>query len=809
MNKYLKSHSTSERLNILSELTNDGEHLALDLVHDLFELDLDEAEKIALLRSLDKSHFLFHEDFVTRAIFKYNQNIASSALWEWANNTDCILWYRAQLLGSQPHVSQRIKFTLLDVAHNFPSYEIIEKLSKLDHIDEYSEAYLSLLYTRALEWNISSAPLLKVAKDTINSYAKENKPTSKHIPDLCYFVLKYEPKFFQKLKNKNIFLSSMTDLIDDTKFSKKLESFHGLNFSSDSEEKIKNSWPNRWQREDIKEEALRTAIINIFERDLNKLSASLAEYLSGVGSQKLYDSVSKIENEEVFCKAISAAYNYFSNKDRTKAQALINNMAAVNPDILNKIPKLIAVEVPSHEISENLKKIRKERKRIKSSSDFTDTNYLENFFSNASEESADANRKIFFNSAFRNMKEKEIEGKGFWSLALKNWESPDIEDLDSLSEMSRQGNFYTQHCYLSVLSKFVNEDKAALKLLDFIRSDEPAIIRAVINALAKINTPRSHMELIAFITRPNTTLDLKMHIISMLSEMDLSNLQRELRAALNDINEDDSEQYVIEVKDSLRNLLTIEVHEDDFKGTELPASNTEELDKSLSRKIDNYSSLLSSEAKRALRTAEFFQLSVESSKGIETIDLSPAIDMQYKALEISFREHFEKATLDLIKSGVLQEKLDLIGYARPIPKAMEEFERYLGSLPIIKEIPFFSKFKLRKMLRGICQYKPGKRFTLDGLKAFALFFICFSRKECKYGLENLFPIPNWDEKLLFEYCTKLHVFQDFRNRAAHEGFHPSASNDLDGIWTRTIDIIEGMDDLRKQVNEIKKGQDAS
>ena len=113
------------------------------------------------------------------------------------------------------------------------------------------------------------------------------------------------------------------------------------------------------------------------------------------------------------------------------------------------------------------------------------------------------------------------------------------------------------------------------------------------------------------------------------------------------------------------------------------------------------------------------------------------------------------------------------------------------------------------MLRGICQYKPGKRFTLDGLKAFALFFICFSRDECKYGLENLFPIPKWDEKLLFEYCTKLHVFQDFRNRAAHEGFHPSASNDLDGIWKRTVDIIEGMDDLRKQVNELKKSQDAS
>ena len=140
---------------------------------------------------------------------------------------------------------------------------------------------------------------------------------------------------------------------------------------------------------------------------------------------------------------------------------------------------------------------------------------------------------------------------------------------------------------------------------------------------------------------------------------------------------------------------------------------------------------------------------------------------------------------------------------------MEKFEKHLESLDIIKEIPFFSKFKLRKMLRGICQYRPGKRFTLDGLKAFALFFICFSRKDTKYGLENLFEIPGWDDEKLLNYCKELHIFQDFRNRAAHEGFHPSASNDLDGIWERTIEIIKGMDEIRHAINGKKENQDAS
>jgi hypothetical protein len=110
----------------------------------------------------------------------------------------------------------------------------------------------------------------------------------------------------------------------------------------------------------------------------------------------------------------------------------------------------------------------------------------------------------------------------------------------------------------------------------------------------------------------------------------------------------------------------------------------------------------------------------------------------------------------------------------------------------VREIPFFSKFKLRKMLRAICQFRPGKRFTLDGLKAFALFFLCFSRQECRYGLAHMFPIGLAGDRELFEFVKALHTFQDFRNRAAHEGFHPDAANDMDGIWSTTAQIVQTM-----------------
>ena len=164
--------------------------------------------------------------------------------------------------------------------------------------------------------------------------------------------------------------------------------------------------------------------------------------------------------------------------------------------------------------------------------------------------------------------------------------------------------------------------------------------------------------------------------------------------------------------------------------------------------------------------------------------------MQYKALELYFRELFEDVAMRLIQSGKLQRRLDVIGYARPIPPSMDKFEHYLARLPVVADIPFFSKFKLRKMLRAISQYRPGRRFTLDGLKAFALFFLCFGRKQCDAGLAGLLDLGFKKDEDLYYFAKELHVMQDFRNRAAHEGFHPDASSDIEGIWRATAEIIQ-------------------
>ena len=332
----------------------------------------------------------------------------------------------------------------------------------------------------------------------------------------------------------------------------------------------------------------------------------------------------------------------------------------------------------------------------------------------------------------------------------------------------------------------------------------------IVRALGDIDTGRSLQELIAVITRPNATVGIQQDAVSILSRKDVSSLQKELKAAVQDLRIPvDPDSPLAEIREQLAGMIQTQAPKmapTSTPGQPIPMSAVQlsdtSLDDELSRMIPHYREL-SSEVRRALRTALFFNHTITGSEAANAIDLSPLIDMQYKAMELLFRESFEDAVTQSLHRGGIQRKLDVIGYARPIPQAMDEFENYIANLPMVREIPFFSKFKLRKMLRAICQFQPGRRFTLDGLKAFGLFFLCFGRNQCQFGLGNMFHIGAKDDLELAEFCKELHVFQDFRNRAAHEGFHPSASNDIQGIWRTTALIVQWAFRIRSVLNASK------
>lgn len=804
--QYLNSPSTDERMRFLKALAQAGELLPFSIVRDLMFAPLDPIEHIELLDNCDTSDKLAFEDLVTRGIYHWHPNVSSKALRYWAERTDCLLWHRTIPISEEKQLSQRLSYTLLDLAWHSGGLKIIEAFSKTEDLENMSPAFIALLYQRALTWSHLEQTLIDTGIEHFKRMNEIGYKADKVIPYIISYFLKFRPSAL----DQQIFVGSQgniwMDIIKNLKKGalgkvnqKRLEkTIKSCQDNPSKMEKFFLEWPSIWNRSYLEDHVLHQAINLIAHHKITHApdGNEIHMIFGGIGSELLTKSLQTIENTDAFGHGCKFLGNLLcldhKNLIVEEVRSRVRNSEQPLP-ILQSIPQNYRIKISERTKGSLFDHILREQDQFLSSVDEINS-YTFSFKPHTNCQEEDLSRQNFIKLRSGEIETVTEDTKSIWNIMGRSWIDPKNESLEEISKKARQSPAVFQLFYIETLGRFEGNDKAALKLLDFIRSDDINVIRLVIQALSSINTQRSLQELVSFLTRPNVNIELQMDIVQILSSKDLSQLQSELRSALDDLYSHTFEQGCWELKANIRDLIHIPATDSESQNlsiTTTPLTTGLDLDSFLEEKIANYT-LLSGEAKRALRTAQFFHSQVENAGDLTTIDLSPAIDMQYKALELSFRESFEAECKKIIQHGSLQRKLDIIGYARPIPPAMEEFESYIENLPIIKTIPFFSRFKLRKMLRALCQYRKGKRFTLDGLKAFGLFFICFSRKECKYGLANVFPITRMDDETLAEFVKSLHMFQDFRNRAAHEGFHPDASNDLEGIWQSTTSIIDYM-----------------
>ncbi len=88
-----------------------------------------------------------------------------------------------------------------------------------------------------------------------------------------------------------------------------------------------------------------------------------------------------------------------------------------------------------------------------------------------------------------------------------------------------------------------------------------------------------------------------------------------------------------------------------------------------------------------------------------------ALGLQYKAVETLFRQELQAKFVAAIAdpSGIFQRKLDLIGYGRGGRTRVEAFEAYLAGLPIVRDIPQFSGYKLSRLLTAVAMYHLADR----------------------------------------------------------------------------------------------------
>lgn len=821
LKKYLEISTTEKRISFLKENGN-KDSLPISFSEDILKLNISTNEKQFVLDKTQSENNLAMEDFLLSGISIWDQNIATNALRRWADGTHHTLWHRLI-----PHIeskisSQRIQYTILDRCGPIVGKKLVEYYTNRNEISELSQAFQALILTRACQWGIKNDILKECAFKIIQELTEVPWPENKAIPAALAWISTFEQTALIEFIDSNRLPEHWSDLVklylhsnyNMTEFTKKISKLSSTK-SGISTQTLLSHFPPLWLRNQLNStqiSLLLTQTIQTMKSAKEKFPFDLYEtwnLFAGCSEQELEKSICNM-NVEFFPQAISIVAGLieipFNNNILSHSRSLIHN--AKNVEIfLNSLPPLLNFYLKPESNDSTSTRLKTEQHNFlnhnfaESSITFKDYPFANNSIKNWNDTDDVLERKKYFNFMYNSDRSETIQTQNFWGLLINSQIKPDIKTLNELAKLARQEPKIFQLCYIESLGYFKGEDEAILKLLDYSRSSDIFELNIVIESLIKINTQRSLQELVAYITRPNVNLDLQLKICRSILLADLTFLQSEIRSALNDIKNKPNSSETNELLEAISELIIPQTI------NELPASiasnsskgEPKDLDEALLAKIPSYLQL-SSEVKRALRTAQFFHTQIETVQSATVIDLSPVIDMQYKALELLFRESFEDTCFQLINAGPLQRKLDIIGYARPIPKAMDEFEKFISLLPVVKEIPFFSKFKLRKMLRAICQYRPGRRFTLDGVKAFSLFFLCFGRSQCPYGLQNMINLGFPDDTSLAAFCKELHIFQDFRNRAAHEGFHPEAHSDMDGIWRSTSQIIQCTFNIQKTLS---------
>ncbi len=820
---YLQSRRRDERLRVLERMSHSGEFVPISLAEDLLCLDLSPREQVDIVKVTSSSDNLALEHFLTAQLHVWHQDLAVCAIGEWAVRTDRSLWFRMPALASSRHASQRVRYSLAALTHRCGGKHLLSAFSKMQGLEDFSSAFRSLLLHKFVQWNMHDHRMHQIALHVCETISAIDTADDKALPSALLFLASFAPDELTRLALSSAtseiwrpFVASLVDQVERTDQTlAQLDRWLAKPPKSKVQEKLAQAWPLLPIRHQLTAQQISSAIRLLATDDSEKKPQLAAKKLdwrlfAGCREETLVKALAEMPDENTFLAALDVVDGLLPYPSpAVLTESLISRFRATdNPAnfIANMNghhrAELKIFNENLHDENHLFSRIRRDEKAIitQLSQEQTPTESVydwqdyDNHFEERSPWAEDVaqmeQRRRFFDISFRGKIGLMPIGTGMWAKLSEAWQKPTVDRLDNLAAVARQAPPLWHLAYIATLGRFKSVDPAALKLLDFIRSNEHDEILAVLRALEGIGSPRALQELISCITRPNMNTTLQMEACLLLQDKDLSGLQEELRSAIGDLQiEAGASDELLEVHETLTSLL---IPEDEVKQANSPrlssVVSSNDLDGTLSGRIPNYAAM-SSDVRRALRTAQFFHNQVMQSATSTAIDLSPVIDMQYKALELTFREYFEGPCSQIINDGILQRKLDVIGYARPIPAMMEQFENYVGSLPIINTVPYFSKFKLRKMLRAICQFRPGKRFTLDGLKAFALFFLCFSRKQCRYGLQNLFPLPFPEDQDLHDFVKALHIFQDFRNRAAHEGFQPDAKNNIEGIWLSTAEII--------------------
>lgn len=811
LDHYLSEDQSKQRLDLLAS----GTKIPPCLARDLLALPLSSKEKKAIIANLDNKASFEAEELLTDFMNAFPSDLGAYMLESFAEKTPGVLWFRLPLLFNHPASHQRIKYKIIEYCSIGSPLLILKTAlsSQNPNLEEFSFAYKGLLIRRCLEWNLYEEKITVLAKNILErSVIKTEEADYNHNPikafyEASFWLLKYDQKFLLDFISsapredpwKKSFQIFSSKIFQSFVFDEKAFLLNILN-SRHLRPIFDEKWPSLWERKRLHKEFLSQLILTLAKKDIKSL-CDFQSYFLGCDVYEMVEAIKSIEDKDVFDLCLTVFRGFILYSFDSFLFEKIKKFSKQVPSYL--VPLLQNDPIWTYSLIEAYTKdhFSEDHSIFPSHEHIVKTKNMSEL-----PDICSGSRKQFFNFYFFGLREELHKDQSIkpseylWQILLDFYKDPKEEKIKNLWESFLKQNQVFLPLYIEAMGLLKGSDQGFLKVFNFIREDDPVILSSCIKALDGIATAKAVKELITALQRSHVSAEQKVKISHLLDHHETALFKEDLKAVIYEINTKAATAEEKEIVDNLTHLIDGLGRGEDQNSfllsetKEFPAA----LDQQLCLQIQSFD-LLPLEVKRALRTAKYFSSKVDQISNIHQIDVSPCIDMQYKALELLYRSYFEQICMSALKKGDLQKKLDLIGYSRGIHSSMERFESYLHQLPIIKQIPYFSLFKLRKMLLSLAAFRSNKRFTLDGIKSFGLFFLVFARKSCPFGLASAFPLHFLNDEELFIFVSQSHLLQDLRNRAVHEGL-ADHSKAIEEVWALSTDLIE----KTRQINQARQ-----
>lgn len=778
INRYLGTRKSIDRVGLLKRMRTLGVALPLPLVADLLCLELPLNEQANLLELADGSVPDQLEDFLTKDLGTWHASLALLALDVWQRRTQRRYWRRLLQLPRATMSVRMFSYCLEHVwslggkplltylvGNDTPDASIASQAYPDSPHDAVAGPSQALLLRRLVQWGIDHAGAMELAERLVLRTLETPTPASPAILFASEYLARFAPDnlfnlissplhprmWSEHLQGLYLQTQSLPALLDGLRqhLSRPLsEQSH-----DDFYREFFAMWPPLWLRHRLDPSIVKMALAAVVSRpfaskgQIPGYRAPSWEMFAGIAAPHLRD----------------ARDNLLPADLHQRASELLGSLLNEEAPILS-----------SHGSS-------------KCASDL-------------------AARTGLFDLLYRGHTATKTDDKtdSPWSVLSRAILAPGSVRPPTLLAAGRKLPAVFAPCLYRVIERHKGKDTLLPGLADQLQTTEHGELVALVQALVGLQTSRSLDEAVRLLGRSDLTMATKLECVQLLESVDLSGQQAELRRILAELSRPGAPLTAKErdLVDALRSLLVAnaplanETPNASAPAKTLPSNestftNDANLDAEVCKFVPRLLDL-PLESQRALRMARFILRSLPSKPGsgqpsMEAIDISPVVDLQYKALEIFFRVAISRRIIDLVQSPshILQRKLDLIGYGRPGIGNIEAFESYLMALPVVADIPEFSSFKLRRLLAAIAGHKPGKRFVLDGLKAYAIAFVAFSRERCDYGLSGLLPTGFSDERQVLEFARDLHLMHGIRNQSAHEGLPGHRLKEADSLWHLT------------------------